>query len=159
MPRIALVLACLAALALAAAPAAAGGPGLGRTERAVVRLLNDVRAQHGLPALHPARGLSRAADRHTRDMLRADFFDHASSDGTPFHRRVRRFARAGTVGETIGRLGRRRGGAGTVVRLWMDSPSHRAIVLAPEFRRVGVGRRWGSLGNSGQAVFTADFAD
>ena len=29
------------------------------------------------------------------------FFDHTSSDGTPFDTRVRRYTRMGTVGETL----------------------------------------------------------
>ena len=37
-------------------------------------------------------------------MLARDFFDHASSDGTPFDARVRRYASAGLVGETLASL-------------------------------------------------------
>jgi uncharacterized protein YkwD len=156
MTRIALTLAVVLAPALAAAaPAAAGLTG---TERAVIRELNDVRARHGLGHLHASRALGRAADRHSRDMLRSDFFDHSSSDGTPFDRRVRRYADARRVGETIAAIGRRRGGAGKVVRMWMQSPPHRAIVLGGKFRRIGIARRWGSLGSSRMAVVTADFA-
>ena len=91
-------------------------------------------------------------------MLRADFFDHPSSDGTPFERRVRRYADANMVGETLASLRQRHGGAGTVVRLWLNSPPHRAIVLEPSFRRIGVSRRWGTLGSSGNALVTADFS-
>jgi uncharacterized protein YkwD len=145
-------------LALAAQAAAAAGPGLNGTERAVIRELNDVRAQHGLPHLQPSRALGRAADQHSRDMLRSDFFDHASSDGTSFDRRVRRHADARRVGETIAALSRRHGGAGEVVRMWMESPPHRAILLSRGFRRIGIARRWGSLGTSQMAVVTADFA-
>jgi uncharacterized protein YkwD len=42
--------------------------------------------------------------------------------------------------------------------MWLNSAPHRAIVLDPRFRRVGVGRRWGTLGSAGRAVVTADFA-
>ena len=40
----------------------------------------------------------------------------------------------------------------------MNSPPHRAIILTAEFRRIGIARRWGSLGGAGKAVVTADFA-
>jgi uncharacterized protein YkwD len=156
MTRIALTLAIALVVALPAA--ATAGPGMNGTEREVVRRLNDVRARQGLPRLYASRALGRAADRHSRDMLRSDFFDHYSSDGTPFDRRVRRHAKARRVGETLAAIGRRRGGAGTVVRMWMRSPPHRAIVLSRGFRRVGIARRWGRLGGAKQAVVTADFA-
>ena len=146
MTRIALTSAVALVAALAVAPTATAGPRLTGFERQVIRGLNDARAQHGLP------------QRHSRDMLRSDFFDHPSSDGTPFDRRVRRYQNARMVGETLAALPQRRGGADEVVRLWLDSAVHRAIILDGGFRRVGVARRWGSLGSAENAVITADFA-
>jgi uncharacterized protein YkwD len=153
--------------ALATALAAAAGPvaprtdasaRLNRTERGVIHLVNEIRAQNGLARVRASHALNRAAERHTRDMLARDFFDHSSSDGTPFDRRVRRYADARMVGETLAILRRRHGGAATVVRMWMESPPHRAVLLTRGFRRIGVARRWGRLGGAGQAVVTADFA-
>jgi uncharacterized protein YkwD len=155
------VLTLVAALTVAAGPAAAradAAPRLDGSERTVVRLLNDIRAQNGLPGLNASPALNRAADHHSRDMLQRDFFDHPSSDGTPFDRRVRRFANASAVGENLAALSRRRGGAAQIVQMWMDSPPHRAIILTGSYRRIGVARRWGRLGGAGQAVITADFA-
>jgi uncharacterized protein YkwD len=158
MTRIALILTTALTALAALAPAASAGPRLNAAERELIQRLNDARAQHGLQALRPARGLNRAADRHSRDMLARDFFDHPSSDGTPFDQRVRRFARASMVGETLASLPDRHGGAARVVELWMTSPPHRAIVLNPRLTRVGVARRWGTLGSARMAVVTADFA-
>jgi uncharacterized protein YkwD len=149
--------AALAALLLLA-PAAFAGPRLNASERAVIQQLNDARAQYGLTALRPAWGLNRAADRHSRDMLAADFFDHPSSDGTPFDQRVRRFARAGIVGETLASLPDRKGDASAIVDIWMNSPAHRAIVLDARLKRIGLAKRWGLLGSRAMAVVTADFA-
>jgi len=158
MTRTALTLAAALCAALALAAGAHASPRLTAAERQVIQRLNDVRAQHGLAALSPARGLNKAADRHSRDMLVRDFFDHPSSDGTPFDRRVRRYARAGIVGETLASLPDRRGGADVVVGIWMESAAHRAIVLDARLTRIGVGRRWGTLGSTPLAVVTADFA-
>src|SRR5258705_11038817 len=91
-------------------------------------------------------------------MLRSDFFDHPSSDGTPFDRRVRRFFDASMVGETLAALPQRRGGAAEVVRLWLDSGGHRAILLDPGFRRIGGARRWGPPGSAENRGVTPDFA-
>src|SRR5215217_4385285 len=119
--------------AFAAAFAAAAGPAtpparaaarLDRSERAVIRYVNAFRARHGLRRVRPCRPLSRAADRHSRDMVVRNFFDHASSDGTPFDHRVRRYAGARAVGETLATVSRGGGGAATVVRMWRDSPPH-----------------------------------
>jgi uncharacterized protein YkwD len=158
MNRLALILAAVLVAALGLPLAATAQPGTSRSERELIRRLNSVRAEHGLASLSTSRALGRAADRHSRDMLRRDFFDHSSSDGTPFDRRVRRYASARKLGETLAAIGRRRGGAHTVVQMWMHSPPHRAIVLSAEFRRIGIGRRWGTLGSAKQAVVTADFA-
>jgi uncharacterized protein YkwD len=150
--------AVLVAALAAAAPAATAAPTLNHFERAVIRGLNDQRAQQGLGPVRAFHPLNRAADRHSQDMLSSDFFDHPSSDGTPFDRRVRRFFDARVVGETLAALPQRRGGAALVVRMWMDSAVHRAIVLDAGFRRIGVARRWGTLGAHRNAVVTADFA-
>jgi uncharacterized protein YkwD len=158
MTRIVLTFAVALVPAVALPSAAAAGSRLSGSERKMIRLVNDVRLGHGLARLSVSRALGRAADRHSRDMLRRDFFDHDSSDGTPFDRRVRRYAPARRVGETLAALGQRRGGAATVVQMWMNSPPHRAIVLGSGFKRIGIARRWGTLGSAKQAVVTADFA-
>jgi uncharacterized protein YkwD len=90
-------------------------------------------------------------------MLVHDFFDHISSDGTPFARRLRRYSNARLLGETLALLGRS-GGAGRGVRMWMESPPHRAVLLGAGFRRIGIARREGRIGGFPQTVVTADFA-
>ena len=156
MRSVALVLCTLTTLLVltfaAAAPAAkAGGPRLDRGERAVVRAINRARAAHGLRSLRAHRRLARAADVHTRSMLRSDYFSHGA-----FSRRVRRYVRFRRIGETIAM--RSRCSARGFVRMWLNSPPHRAVLLARGFRRVGVGRRKGRLGSSRACLVTADFA-
>jgi uncharacterized protein YkwD len=46
-----------------------------------------------------------------------------------------------------------------VVDHWLASPSHRAVLLRPGFRRVGIGISFGTFsGHGGAGVVTADFA-
>jgi uncharacterized protein YkwD len=46
-----------------------------------------------------------------------------------------------------------------VVNHWLASPTHRAVLLRPGFRRVGIGIQYGTfVGHGGAAVVTADFA-
>jgi uncharacterized protein YkwD len=137
---------------VASAPAAqAAGPRLDRGERAIVRAINRVRAHQGLRRLHAGHRLARAADAHSRSMLRADYFAHGA-----FASRVRRYASFKRVGETLAWSSRC--GARTFVRMWMRSPGHRAVLLSRGFRRVGIGRRTGRLGSRRACVVTADFA-
>jgi uncharacterized protein YkwD len=156
---VALIAAALAATALVTAPTArAASARLTPTEKAVIRLMNQVRARHGLPALKASPRLARAADGHSSDMLRHDFFAHQSSDGTSFDRRVRAYAHARRVGENLAMLPGVRRAAREVVRMWLGSAAHREILLSRRFRRVGVGRRSGQLGAQQATVYTVDFA-
>jgi uncharacterized protein YkwD len=119
------------------------------------RLIDRVRARHGLPRLRPERHLARAARRHSADMQRRGYFAHDSPDGaTP----AERMAAAGyrgaiIVSETIAWGTGSSGRPGSLVRAWMGSPPHREILLSPRLREIGVGvTRAG-----GQAWATADF--
>jgi uncharacterized protein YkwD len=156
MRPVALVLCTLTTLlvlSFAAAPRAAraGSPRIDRGERTVIRAINRARSAHGLRKLRANRRLARAADTHTRNMLRANFFAHGA-----FAQRVRRYAHFRAIGETIAMTSRCN--ARTVVRMWLHSPAHRAVLLSGRFRRVGVGRRLGRLGASRACLVTADFA-
>ena len=144
--------------ALPAAPAEAGSAKQDRVERAVVKQINAIRAQHGLRKLRRHRGLARAADTKAQEIARTQVLSHSSPDGTRMEQRVRRYVRAKQVGETLGYVPVRSRQADQIVRSWMASPGHRAALLSPAFRRVGVGRRKGRLGASRIAVIALDLA-
>jgi uncharacterized protein YkwD len=152
--------ACLLAALLALPAGAAAGPAhLDKREKAMIRGINRQRAHYGLAAVRPSRRLARAADYHSWEMLDANYFAHDSRDGGPFDARVRRFAKPRALGETLAMLGGGCGrrSAGRVVRMWMHSPGHRAILLSGRYRRIGLARRTGSLGSTHACVVTADF--
>ena len=126
-----------------------------RVERSIIRQLNAIRAQHGLGRLRASRGLAAAADAQSARIARTRVLSHGPDMGS----RVRRFVRARSVGETLAFLpATARAHAVTVVRMWMRSPGHRATLLSPRFRRVGLGRRRGFVGGSHAIVYTADLA-
>ena len=160
--RTTLAFGCLLAAisALPAAAAANRSARLDNRERAIVRGINHQRAQYGLAPVRANARLSRAADYHSWEMLDANYFAHTSRDGGPFDERVRRYVNKRALGETLAMLGGGcgRGSARRVVRMWMDSPPHRAILLSGNYRRVGIGKRVGSLGSSKACVVTADFS-
>lgn len=151
---------CLLAATIAVpAVAFAGSARVDHRERAIVHGINHQRAKHGLAPVKISRSLSRAADYHSWEMLDANYFAHNSRDGGPFDERVRRFANKRALGETLAMLGGGcgRGSAHRVVRMWMDSPPHRAILLSSSYRRIGIGKRTGSLGSTKACMVTADF--
>ncbi|MEA2292169.1 MAG: hypothetical protein QOF17_1189 [Solirubrobacteraceae bacterium] len=152
------VLTSLAVSQVATAEARSGSPRLDPGERSLIRAINGQRRANGLRKVRAAAGLSRAADFHSKEMLAGDYFAHPSRNGGAFDRRIRRFARGRAVGETLAMMSSCRGMSGTVIGMWMNSPSHRAIILSPSFRRVGVGRRSGRLGGGRACMVTADFA-
>jgi uncharacterized protein YkwD len=159
--RTTFALGCLLAATFAVpAVASASGARLDQKERAIIRGINHQRAKHGLaPVLASAR-LARAADYHSWEMLDANYFAHTSRDGGSFDERVRRYVNKRALGEALAYLGGGcgRGSAHRIVRMWMNSPPHRAILLSSTYRRVGIGKRVGSLGSRKTCMVTADFS-
>ena len=154
------LVAAVAVLVLPTPSEAAGGSRLDRVERRIIRKINRIRAAHGLPAVRANHALARSADAHCADMLRANFFAHSSSNGEDMAQRVESYRRSSWVGETLAYVPTRRAGdqAARIVSMWMHSPPHRASLLTPQFRRIGVARRRGTLGRMRAIVFTADLA-
>ena len=123
---------------------------------AIVRRINAVRARHGEhPVVLTAR-LRRLARHHTLDMLRHDRFSH-DGDGTTFSQRIRARVHYRKVGETLAMMPRRTS-ARRIVAAWMHSPSHRAVLLDPAYRRIGVSGASGRMGPNRAFAVTADFS-
>jgi uncharacterized protein YkwD len=139
------------ALVGAAAPAPAGVASMAcrdssrrssaRAQVAAVRcLVNRARAGAGLRPLRRNRALARAATRHARDMGRRRFFSHTNTRGrSP----VARARAAGWRGHRIGEaLAFGCGESATpmwIVRSWLGSPAHRAILMSSHFGQMGIG--------------------
>jgi uncharacterized protein YkwD len=108
-------------------------------------LVNAQRTSRGLRALRFHTCTDRRAERWTRHLAKTNSLRHQSMGS------VLRACRATYAGETLakGRVGPRR-----VVRLWMHSSGHRAILLSKYPRRVGIGAVTDS---AGRWVVTANF--
>jgi len=171
----------LVAVALVAAPvptagaAAAGSPCVHSTAAPVrltlhqmrsaeLCLINRVRARHGLHPLAFNHSLRNSATGHSDSMVTHHYFAHEGPGG-PVDRRISRTgylhrARAFTVGENIGGgHGRRYGSPLAVFEGWMHSSPHRANILDPSYRDVGVGvaRGYPMGADAGSATYTVDF--
>jgi uncharacterized protein YkwD len=141
-------------------------PTAGNLERirdAVLCLHNKVRAQNGLVPLRENGHLRRAARAHTRDMTAARYFEHTAPGGATMVDRIMRADYVGKgqgwmLGENLawgtGSLGTPRG----AMKAWMDSPGHRANILKPGFRELGVGVvAKVPVGGGAGATYTVDF--
>ncbi len=133
-----------------------------RARDATLCLLNRVRARHGLAPLRLNAKLSRAARRHSHDMVRRRYFAHDSLSGrSPFDRmRATHYVPRNTtwwLGENIGWGSGSLSEPAALVRAWMHSPPHRANILSGNFRDIGIGIALGAPVGGGGATYTTDF--
>jgi uncharacterized protein YkwD len=138
-------------MVLLAAPA--GARSLSTTESSLLSAINGTRTSHRLAAVRIDVRLARVARSHSTDMLRRNYFSHGG-----FAARVQASgARGPMFGEDLAW-----GTAATpqwIVGRWLASPAHRAVLLRPGFRRIGIGIAAGTFhGYGGATVVTADFA-
>ncbi len=157
-----MLLSLLAGFAILAAPAvsqaATGVTYQASSEQQVLALLNQIRAQHGLGSLTLNTSLRNAARAHSADMLHKSYFDHDGPGGT-WDARIARYLKSAMVGETIAWGTGSYGSPAGIVSQWMQSPTHRAIILTGGLHRVGLGLALGTYaGTPGAVMATADFA-
>jgi uncharacterized protein YkwD len=121
----------------------------------VLGQVNTVRAAHGLRPLAVDARLARAASAYSARLLRTDSFTHGALGA-----RLSAYgARGPLFGENLAWGVGSRASARSIVRAWLASPGHRANLLRPGFRRIGIGARVGTFqGHGGAVVVTADFA-
>jgi uncharacterized protein YkwD len=127
------------ALVLAAALALpAPAPGATAAQR-MFESINEVRREHGLTTLRPAPVLTRSSARYARVLLLRDRFAHSAGflNGGVFRQRTEILA-----------LHKTRGGPNVnhVLRSWLWSRRHRAVLLDPRWRYLGVGVAHGWFG-------------
>jgi len=104
---------------------------------AVFRIVNEERADAGLPPYAWNRELAVAAQLHAEDMVAQSYFDHASLDGRSFaDRSIEAGYDASPRGENIA-AGQRT--AERVMSSWMGSTGHRNNILSEGSNEIGVG--------------------
>jgi uncharacterized protein YkwD len=161
----------LASLLLAARPARAAGTTAGSERQhnlaaGILDGLNRIRRAHGLVPLGASGELFRAAAQHTEEMAAGGYFAHDSADHSVFWLRIRRwYAATGwrfwSVGENL--LWRSPDvDAAAAIRMWMQSPEHRANILSSVWRQVGIsaghfGAAPGAYRQHAVTIVTADF--
>lgn len=173
----ALALTLLALAAVPAAPAAARtgacphanvvptASTLSEARSATMCLVNRQRTKHGLRKLRANPTLNASAGSYAREMVQRSFFDHTSPTGETFVDRIRRDTRylAGALRWEIGEnLAWGTGSKATpaqIVSEWMHSPEHRANILRPTFREMGLGIALGTPVHAAAASGAATYAN
>src|SRR5919198_5508501 len=163
-------LAVLAAMLVVPPSVSAGSSrGIARVsglDAALLFQVNSFRVAHGLVPLRVSPSLTAAANVHSTQMARLGYFSHNSANGSSFSSRIATYYsargyRSWTVGENL-LWASPDVGAARALRLWLSSPPHRANLLSPRWREVGVAavhsdRAPGVYGNAPTTVVTADF--
>jgi uncharacterized protein YkwD len=148
--------------ALVATPRAAGGffmpmtdVALAQHEASLLKAVNEARLAHHLRPLVVEVHLERAARFHSQTMLDTDTITHGDFVG-----RMTRFRVAGRLkGENLAWGVGSYASPETMVAEWLASPHHRANLLSPRFKRIGVGCAVGKFGGyDGAMVVTTDFS-
>src|SRR3954454_19477950 len=136
--RLVLPAAFVAVAALAIAPASASARhcrhthadpnhiSLHKAQTPTLCLLNNQRRHRGLPRLHENHRLDLASMRHARDMARRHYFEHGDFVGRIKRANYLDGAGAWSVGENIAWGGGSYATPAAIVKMWMDSPPHKA---------------------------------
>ncbi len=113
--------------------------------------INALRQQSGLLPLDLSSILTAAAQRHSDDMAHTGNIDHTGSDGSTIESRIRdagygHWRDFGVWGENI--YGGQMADVDAAWNFWINSQVHRANLLNPRYREIGIG-----VGRSNNGVY------
>ncbi len=107
-----------------------------QAEQELLRLVNVERRERGLVELTWSDQLAEVGRAHSRDMWTRQFFAHVNPDGqTPFDRLDAAGIQYRAAGENLALAPT----TPVAHQGLMDSPGHRANILSPDYRRLGIG--------------------
>ena len=120
---------------------------IGLLSAAIFFATNSEREKHQLPLFQTSRALTACAYEHSREMAMENFFSHENphdpAKRTPWQRMEAKGLKSGERAENIAM--RTTNGltylafADEMVKLWMNSPSHRATILNRNLLFLGCG--------------------
>jgi len=119
--------------------AAAGGSCIDGEEMATINMINDYRAQNGLPPVWITQTLSDAAEHHSASMAANGYFSHdLTAEGITWSQNMTNYGYSYSTwrGEN---LAGGQASAAEVVGAWQVSPTHNSVMLGADFSAVGIG--------------------
>ena len=140
------------------------GSSLRAARHSTLCLLNRERRKRQMHRLRFNHKLALAGLRHAKDMVDKQYFSHDAPSGQNFVERIQDTnylpaAASWTLGENLAWGNRREASPREIVRAWMASPAHRANILKPRFREIGVAIVIGAPvdGVAGAATYATEF--
>jgi uncharacterized protein YkwD len=140
---------------------------LAQVDAAVLCLINQERGRAGLVPLARSFRLDRSALFHSAEMVRFHFLAHEAAGRPTLLARIRGYgyfngASNGIYAENVGAGPSSNGTARALMDAWMASPGHRANLLYPAFREVGIAAVLAPpdpafFSNYPSTVYTTDF--
>ena len=134
MRRLTFTVAVLAAVVALPPVAFAGDPAPSAAEREFAGLLNQERADQGLPAVEISPALTDVADDYVAENVAQGGTSHDRD--APFTARANQAGCSGWSGPV---LAQGYAGPAEVLQGWLDSPEHREILMDPENTHIGAG--------------------
>lgn len=121
----------------------------------VLQLVNLERAEHGLPPVSVSPILAKVAEDYACRMIAGKFFSHTDplTGQGPAARAVEQNYTFYSIGENLA-TGQET--ASEVMKIWMASPPHHALVLDPSWRELGVAVR---SADDGTVFWVQEFGD
>jgi uncharacterized protein YkwD len=131
---------------------------------AILCLVNGERADNGLPALNHVGQLDQSSSGMCQRMVAEHFFSHETPDGKTVVDRVEPtgyIPKSGdwVVGENLAWGSGALSTPQAIVNGWMNSPGHRANILAPDYKDIGLAACMGSPSpdHQGGTVYVNNF--
>lgn len=103
----------------------------------ILQLVNKERAAAGLRSLALNSRLSAAAQAHSDEMARTGLYAHTDPDGSSPGDRIQRAGYGWSMWAE--NIHHRQGSPEDIMADWMKSPGHRANILNPNLREIGIG--------------------
>jgi uncharacterized protein YkwD len=113
--------------------------GINSFELEIVRLINEVRAEHGLASLKISQELSMAARFHSQEMVDLNYFSHTSPHHGSAVDRMVMFGHDEGLGENIAGTGGFDPTPKEHIDIWLNSPGHRRVILHSQEIIIGIG--------------------
>jgi uncharacterized protein YkwD len=136
-----------------------------QASNAVLCLINKERRHHGMTKLELQPEQMKAAQKHTKRMIRERCFSHQCPGEADLAGRLEEThylpcSCTWGIGENLAYGARELGSPRGIVDAWMHSPEHKMIMLNGSYRHIGIGIVWGTP-NGGRdrssATYTTDF--
>ena len=126
---------------------------LNAIEKKILELTNLERKKKDLPALKPSPPLFKVAQAHSENMAKQEKMEHELDGKNPSQRIKEAGYAASWGGENIAESNGDT--PESVVKLWMESPEHKANILRDKFTEIGVGI---ARNAKGEVYYTQVFA-